>query len=111
MIFAHKIANFIYPFHKLLPKNIQVLIIKSTSTIHRSRSLNSNGSRARAEVALGGNNLVVVLTQIQTDLSPGIEVSARVDGTTGTLLLANRPVLVEGPGALNGGSIDTLYEH
>lgn len=43
-----------------------------------------------------------MLAQLQTSLGPRIEVVAHSDGTTGALLLADRPVLVEGLGAVDG---------
>lgn len=46
-------------------------------------------------------------TQLQTNVGPGIEVVLSSDGATNTAALADRPVLVEGRGALNGGSVFT----
>ena len=43
-----------------------------------------------------------MLAQLETGTGPGVEVVAHGDGTTGALLLADRPVLVEGGGAIDG---------
>ena len=43
-----------------------------------------------------------MLAQLHTVLSPRVEVSLHVDGSTHTLLLANRPVLVKGPSTVDG---------
>lgn len=49
-----------------------------------------------ALVSLGGDDLVVVLAEVQALASPGVEVSLHVDAATDTLSLADGPVLVEG---------------
>lgn len=47
-------------------------------------------------------------TELHALGSPGVEVGLHVDGTRAALVLANRPVLVEGLGAVDGGLVDTL---
>lgn len=44
-------------------------------------------------------------TQVQSDGSPGVEVSSGVDSAAGSLALADRPVLLKGLGALDGRSV------
>ena len=46
-----------------------------------------------------------MLSEIKTESGPGIEVVLHGDGTTNTLALANRPVLLEGASAINGGLV------
>jgi len=72
-----------------------------------SRGTDGDGGRATAEVTFGGDDLVVVRAQVQADLRPGVEVRGRVDGTSHTLALANRPILLKGPGAVDGRSVGT----
>jgi hypothetical protein len=48
-----------------------------------------------------------VRTEAQALGLPGAEVVAHVDGTTHTLALPHRPVLVKGAGALDGRLVDT----
>lgn len=54
------------------------------------------------EVTLSGNNLVVVGTKPHALAGPGIEVSLHVDRAGRALVLTNRPILLKGPGAING---------
>jgi hypothetical protein len=56
----------------------------------------SHGSLARALVTLNSKDLVVVASQAQASLSPGVEVSTGVDGSAGSLVAADGPVLLEG---------------
>jgi hypothetical protein len=70
-------------------------------------SLDINVRLAAALVTLGSDNLVVVLAKLHAGVSPGVEVVLHVDATTDTLLGADRPVLVEGPGTVNGGLVVT----
>lgn len=65
-----------------------------------------DGGASRAEVALGGDDLVVVLAELKTSIGPSLEVSGHVDGTADALVLADRPVLLEGPRSLNGRGVD-----
>lgn len=70
-------------------------------------SLDINVRLAAALVTLSGDNLVVVLAKLHAGVSPGVEVVLHVDAATDTLLSADRPVLVEGPGTVNGGLVVT----
>lgn len=72
---------------------------------HLSR-VNSDGSRPRALVALGGEDLVVVGAELQAVLLPGIKVRLDVDGAADALLLADGPELREGRRAVDGGLVD-----
>ncbi len=65
-----------------------------------------DGGRAAALVALSGDDLVVVRTELEAGLGPGVEVSANIDGARGTVVLADGPELVKGAGALNGRLVD-----
>ena len=46
-------------------------------------------------------------TQFQSSSSPGVEVGSSIDISTNTMFLADRPVLLEGGGPLDGGRIGT----
>jgi hypothetical protein len=46
-----------------------------------------------------------VRAKVEAIASPGVEVSLHVDGAADALVLADRPVLTEGPGAVNGGLV------
>lgn len=65
----------------------------------------SDVSGTRGLVALSGNNLVVVGTELQSKLGPGIEVVGSSDSTRRTLVLADAPVLVKGSGTRDGGLV------
>jgi hypothetical protein len=60
------------------------------------RSTNSDRSRARAEVTLNSNNLVVVATEAHVGRTPSIEVVGHGDGTASALGATNGPELLEG---------------
>jgi hypothetical protein len=47
-------------------------------------------------------------TELHALGSPGVEVGLHVDGTGAALVLADRPVLVEGLSTVDGGLVDTL---
>lgn len=70
-----------------------------------TRGADGDGSRATAEITLGGHNHVIVRSKVQANLSPRVEMVASGDGSAGTLALSNAPVLLECPGAFDGGSI------
>lgn len=74
----------------------------------RLSAVDGDLSAAGGEVALGGDDLVVVLTELHALGSPGVEVGLHVDGAGAALVLADGPVLVEGLGAVDGGLVDTL---
>jgi hypothetical protein len=71
-------------------------------------AVDSDRRAAGGEVTLGGDDLVVVLTELHALGSPGVEVGLHVDGAGAALVLADGPVLVEGLGAVDGGLVDTL---
>jgi hypothetical protein len=64
-----------------------------------------DSGRATAEVALRGHDLVVVLADGQAGSAPGVKVAARLDSTAGALVAADRPVLLEGLGAVDAGGV------
>lgn len=64
--------------------------------------------RASAEVALNGNDLVVVGTKLHAEAGPGVEVVGESDCSGRTLGAADRPELLESAGALDGGGVGTL---
>jgi hypothetical protein len=70
--------------------------------VNRLRAVDGDGSTSGAEVTLGSHNLVVVLTELHALAGPRIEVGLHVDASAGALVLANRPVLLKGRGAVNG---------
>jgi hypothetical protein len=71
-----------------------------------SRALaDGDGSRAAAEVALGGHDLVVVVAQGHALGGPGVKVGGDVDGAAGTLVAADGPVLLEGRRAVDRGLV------
>lgn len=78
-------------------------------TSFRNASLlgDSHAGRARAVVALNSKDLIVVVTKVEADVLPGLEVSTGVDGSAGTLVASNRPVLLKGLVTLNRGGVDT----
>ncbi len=61
--------------------------------------------RAAGEVALGGDDLVVVRAELQAQGGPRVKVRADVDGAGRALVLADRPVLLEGRGTLDRGLV------
>jgi hypothetical protein len=71
------------------------------------RAVDGDRSTSSREVALGGHNLVVVLTELHALAGPRIKVRLQVDRTAGALVLANRPVLLKGRGAVNGWLVGT----
>ena len=70
-----------------------------------TRLRDSNSSRARALVALSRKNHVVESTKVQAGAGPGVNVRAEVDGAAGAVVGADRPVLLEGRGALDRGLV------
>ena len=66
---------------------------------------NSHGGGARAVVTLNSKNLVIERSKLQANIAPSVEVSTGVDRAAGTLVAADRPVLLESAGTLNGGSV------
>ena len=72
----------------------------------------SDVSRTRGLVTLSGNNLVVVGSELQAKLGPGVEVVGSGDGTRRALVLTDAPVLVEGSGTRDGRLVgaDTLVD-
>lgn len=70
--------------------------------------LHGDAGRPAAEVTLSGDNLVVVGgAQVEAGILPGVEVSANVDRSAGSLLLANGPELLEGLSTVDGRLVDT----
>ncbi|KAI6749554.1 hypothetical protein HG530_014968 [Fusarium avenaceum] len=67
----------------------------------------SHGGLARAVVALDGKDLVVVVSEVKTNVLPGLEVSTGADGTAGALAATDGPELLEGLVALDGRSVGT----
>lgn len=63
---------------------------------------------AAGEVSLGSNNLVVVRSKLHALGGPGVKVSLHVHGTRAALVGADRPVLLEGLGAVDGGLVGAL---
>lgn len=59
-------------------------------------------------VTLNREDLVVVRTQVEAGLSPGVKVVLDGDGAADAVVAADGPVLVEGGGALDAGLVDTL---
>lgn len=72
----------------------------------RSRHGYLGGSTAL--VTLSRNNLVVKVTHVHAESSPSLEVIRSGHGTTRPLVPTNRPVLVEGCSASDGGLIHLL---
>lgn len=68
---------------------------------------NSHGGGARAVVTLNSKNLVIERSKLQANIAPSVEVSTSVDRAAGALVAADRPVLLESAGTLNGGSVGT----
>jgi hypothetical protein len=78
-----------------------------TSCVNHLRAVDSDGGASGAEVALGSDNLVVVLAELHALAGPRIKVRLHVDRSAGTLVLAHGPVLLKGPGAINGWLVGT----
>ena len=57
-------------------------------------------------IPLGGHNDIVVAAKPHTNLGPLVKVLLGRDGAADALLLAHRPVLLEGAGALDGRLVD-----
>jgi hypothetical protein len=87
--------------------------LNAPSTIHPNphppnphlRSLSVNISASTAAIAFSRNNLVVVRAKVKPIASPGVEVRLHVNGAADALVLADRPVLAESPGAVDGGLV------
>lgn len=58
-------------------------------------------------VSLGRHDDIVMVAQLHAQLGPLLEVPLGSDGAADPLLLAQRPELLEGPGALDGRLVDT----
>lgn len=71
------------------------------------RAVDGDGSGASREVTLSGDDLVVVATKGHALAGPGVKVSLHVDRSAGTLVLANRPVLLKGPSSIDGWLVGT----
>jgi hypothetical protein len=83
---------------------------KTTHTHVRTNSLaglHIDLGTSRALVALSRHDLVVVLAQVQAVAGPSIEVILHVDAAADTLGGANRPVLLESAGSVDGGLVGT----
>jgi hypothetical protein len=74
-------------------------------TTHELHLRDSNSSTTRALVALSSHDHVIESTKIKTGGSPGVNVRAKVDGAAGAVVGADRPVLLEGRGALDRGLV------
>lgn len=76
----------------------------------RATRLVANGLRRGpcAVPALDGDNLEVQLAEVQADVRPGGEVVLDGDGAAGATATADRDVLVESGGALDGRLVDAL---
>jgi hypothetical protein len=66
------------------------------TTTRRSTLRDGHVGRSAAEVTLSSEDLVVVSTELHAGLLPGIEMKTSVDAASRAVLLANRPVLLEG---------------
>lgn len=73
----------------------------------RLRSLDVDVRASAALVALSRHDLVVVRSEVEAVARPGVEMVLHVDRAADTLVLANRPVLLESPGAIDGRLVDT----
>jgi hypothetical protein len=71
----------------------------------RLSAVDGDAGRAAGEVALSGNNLVVVLTELHALGRPSVEVVLHVDASAGALVLADGPVLLEGLGTIDARRI------
>jgi hypothetical protein len=65
------------------------------------RRLSVDVGASTAAVALSRNDLVVVRAEVEAIASPGVEVGLHVHGAADALVLADRPVLTEGPGTVD----------
>jgi hypothetical protein len=74
---------------------------------HSLLGLHVNLGAATTLVTLGGNNLVVVLTKVHAVAGPSVKVVLHGDAATDALSRAYRPVLLEGPCAVDGRLVDT----
>jgi hypothetical protein len=64
-------------------------------------SLNVDFGTSATLITFGGYDLVVVLPKVHAVAGPGVEVILHVYAATDTLSSANRPVLLEGPCAID----------
>ena len=80
----------------------------SKNTHILSLSLDIDVRIPTALISLSGNDLIVVRSQVQSIATPSVEVILHSDRAAGSLALADRPVLVEGPGAFDGWLVYTL---
>lgn len=78
-----------------------------TSSHNASLLGDSHAGRARAVVTLNSKDLIVVGTKVEADVLPGLEMSTGIDGSAGTLVASDRPVLLKGLVTVNGGGVDT----
>jgi hypothetical protein len=77
------------------------------TTAGRSTLRDGHVGGSAAEVTLSSKNLVVVGTELHAVLLPSIKVSTDIDATSGSVVLANGPVLLKGLSTINGGSVGT----
>jgi hypothetical protein len=77
------------------------ILLYHPSRLHL-RGLNVDVRASTALVALSRDNLVVVRAKVEAVARPSVEVVLHVDRAADTLILTNRPVLAEGPGAVDG---------
>ena len=73
----------------------------------RSTLGDGDGRRTGREVTLSGDDLVIVGTQVQAIGLPGVDVVGEGDGSAGTLVAADGPVLLEGGGTNDGWLVGT----
>ena len=89
-------------FHSLHP-----IPRRSQASANYLRSLDVNVGAAAALVALSRSDLVVVRTEVEAVARPGVEVVLHVDRAANTPVLADGPVLLESPGAVDRGLVGT----
>ena len=80
-------------------------LIQTLAFPNRTHLRDSNSRRARALVALSSHDHVVESAEVETGAGPGVNVRGKVDGAAGAVVGADRPVLLEGRGALDRGLV------
>lgn len=81
--------------------------ISGGTTSGRSTLGDGHVGRSAAEVALSGEDLVVMGTKLHAVLLPSLEVSTNIDAASGSVVLANGPVLLKGLGTVDRRSVGT----
>ena len=84
-----------------------ILVVRGSVSLDLANVGNGDAGISAAVIALGGDDLVVVVAiDVQPGLAPGIEVAAGLHGSARALVDADGPVLVKGANAVDTRFVD-----